>query len=84
MQTNTVLENGTHKIITQTDHPIPDKRPGLELINKEKRTCHFVSFAVPADDKVKLKENEKKKTNTWISPESCKSWEKWKWQWKQL
>ena len=33
----------------QTDHPIPDKRPDLVLINKKKRTCHLKDFAVPPD-----------------------------------
>ena len=29
------------------------------LINKKERTCQLVDFAVPADHRVKLKENEK-------------------------
>ena len=29
------------------------------LINNKKRTCQLVDFAVPADHRVKLKENEK-------------------------
>ena len=59
-----VLENKTHKILwdfeIQTDHLITARRPDLVLINKEKRTCHIVDFAVPADHRVKLKEIEKK------------------------
>ena len=58
-----VLENETHKILwdyeIQTDHLIPARRPDLVLINKKKRTCQLVDFAVPADHRVKLKESEK-------------------------
>ena len=58
-----VLENETHKILwdfeIKTDHSIPAKRPDLVLINKKKRSCPLVDFAVPADHRVKLKENEK-------------------------
>ena len=32
----------------------------LMLINKKKRTCHQVDFAIPADDRVKIKESQKK------------------------
>ena len=32
----------------------------LEITNKKKRTCWNVDFAVPADNRMKLKENEKK------------------------
>ena len=58
-----VLENETHKILwdfeIKTDHLIPARRPDLVLINKKERTCQLVDFAVPADHRVKLKENEK-------------------------
>ena len=57
-----VLENETHKILwdfeIQTDHLITARRPDLVLINKKKRTCHFVDFAVPADHRVRLKERQ--------------------------
>ena len=43
----------------QTDHPIPARKPDIVLINKKKRTCHQVDFAIPADDWVRIKENEK-------------------------
>ena len=50
-QPESVLENETHKILwnfeIQMDHPISSKRPGLVLINKKKRTCHLVDFAIP-------------------------------------
>ena len=56
-------ENDTHKLLwdfnIQTDHLIPARRPDLIIINKKKRTCKIVDFAVPADHRVKLKECEK-------------------------
>ena len=55
-------ENETHKILwdieIQTDHLIPDRKPGLVLIKKDKRTCHLVDFTVPTDHGVKIKGSE--------------------------
>ena len=73
-----VLENETHKILwdfeIQTDHLIPARRPDLVLINKKKRTCHIVDFAVPADHRVKLKEIEKKDKCLDLAKELKKLW----------
>ena len=60
-----VLENDTHKLLwdfgIQTDHLIPARRPDLIIINKQKKkTCKIVDFADPADDRIKLKESEKR------------------------
>ena len=59
-----VLENATHKLLwdfnIQTNHLIPVRRPDLIIINKIKRTCKIVDFAVPVDHRIKLKECEKK------------------------
>ena len=59
-----VRENGTHKLLwdfnIQTDHLIPTRRPDLIIINKKKRFCKIVNFAVPADHRINLKECEKK------------------------
>ena len=59
-----VLENNTHKLLwdfdIDTDHLILARRPDLIIINKKKRTCKIVDFAVPADHRIKLKECEKK------------------------
>ena len=56
-----VLENETHTILwdfeIKTDQLIPVRRSDLVLINKKERTCQLVDFAVPADHRVKLKEN---------------------------
>ena len=40
--------------------PYLNQRPDLIIINKMKRTCKIVDFAVPADHRPKLKECEKK------------------------
>ena len=59
-----VLENDAHKLRwdfnIQTDPLISARRPDLIIVNKKKRTCKIVDFAVPADHRVKLKESEKK------------------------
>ena len=59
-----VLENATHELLRDfnilTDRLIPARRPDLLIINKKKRTCKIVDFAVPADHRIKLKEYEKK------------------------
>ena len=44
----------------QTDHLIPARRPDLIIINKKKRICKIVDFAIPADHRINLKESEKK------------------------
>ena len=59
-----VLQNDSLKLVwnfnIQTDHLIPARRPDLIIINKRKRICKIVDFAIPADDRINLKENEKK------------------------
>ena len=59
-----VLENDSHKLLwdfnIQTDHLIPGRRPDLIIIDKRKRICKIVDFAVPEDHKINLKESEKK------------------------
>ena len=42
------------------DHLISARRPDLVWVNKKKRTCQIVDFAVSADHRVKLKESEKR------------------------
>ena len=59
-----VLENYTHKLLwafdIQTDHLILARRPYLITINKKRRPCRIMDFAVPAYHRIKLKESEKK------------------------
>ena len=72
-----VLENEMHKTFwdfeIQTDHLLPSGRPGLIIINKQKkRTYWIVDFDVSADHKVKIKENGKK----WQIFRSCQGTKK--------
>ena len=73
-----VLENDTHKLLwdfdIQTDHLIVTRRPDLIIINKKKRTCRIVDLTVPADNRVKLKESEKKDKYLDFARELKKLW----------
>ena len=55
-----VLENNTNKPLwdfdIHMDHLISARRLDLIIINKKKRTCKIVDFAVPADHRLKQKE----------------------------
>ena len=73
-----VLENNTRKLLRDfgilTDHRISARRPDLIIINKKKRTCKIVDFAVSADHKINLKEREKKDTYLDLARELKKLW----------
>ncbi len=58
----------------QTDHLIPARRPDLIIINKKKRICKIVDFAVPADHRINLKESEKKDKYLDLPRELKKLW----------
>ena len=45
-------------ILRQIDHQIPNRRPNLVLINKEKRTCYLADFTIPANHRMEMKESE--------------------------
>ena len=70
--------NATHKLLwdfnIQTDHLIPARRPDLTIINKKKRACKIVDFAVPADRRIKLKECEKRDKYIYVARELKKLW----------
>ena len=53
---------------------ISARRPDLIIINKEKRICKIVDFAVPADYRIKLKECEKKDKYLDLAKELKKLW----------
>ena len=59
-----VLKNDTHKLLWEfgvhTDHLISARRPDFIIINKRKRICKIVDFAVLSDQRIKLKECKKK------------------------
>ena len=73
-----VLENDTHKLLwdfnIQTDHLIPARRPDLIIINKRKRICKIVDFAVPVDHRINLKECEKKNKYLDLARQLKKLW----------
>ena len=73
-----VVENDTLKFQwdfnIQTDHLIPARRPDLIIINKRKRICKIVDFAVPTDHRIKLKECEKKDKYLDLARELKKLW----------
>ena len=74
-----VLENDTHKLLwdfdIHTDHLISARRTDLIIINKTKRICKIVDFAVPADHRIKLKEYEKKIKYLDLAREVKKLWD---------
>ena len=59
-----VLKSDAHKLLRDfnihTDNQFSARRPELIIINKRKRNCKIVDFAVLDDHRIKLKECEKK------------------------
>ena len=58
-----VLESEDYKILwdfsIQTDHVIEARRPDLVVVDKKRRTCKIIDFAVPGDSRIEEKEKEK-------------------------
>ena len=58
-----VLESEDYKILwdfsVQTDHLIEARRPDLVVVDKKRRPCKIMDFAVPGDGRIE--ENEKEK-----------------------
>ena len=83
-----VLENDTHKLLwdfdIQTNHLISARRPDLIIINKIKKICKIVDFAVPADHRIKLKECEMRDKYLDLARELKKNYGIWRWQLYQL
>ena len=61
-EAESVLENEDHKILwdfsIQTDHVIEAWRPDLVVVDKKRRTCKIIDFAVPGDIRMEEKEKE--------------------------
>ena len=55
-QPETVTENDSYKLLwdfsIQTDHVIQARRPDVILIDKEKKECKIIDFAIPYDSRV--------------------------------
>ena len=82
-QTRNCPENEAHKILgdfeIQTDYLISAWRRDLEIVNKKKkkrkkRNFQIVYFAVPANHRVKIKENEKRDKYLDLARELKKLW----------
>ena len=60
-----VLENEDYKILwdfsIQTDHVIKARRRDLVVLDKKRRTCKIIAFAVPGDSRIEEKEKGKMK-----------------------
>ena len=58
-----VLENEDYKILwdfsIQTDPVVEVRRLDLVAVDKRKRTCKTIAFAVPGDSRIEEKEKEK-------------------------
>ena len=80
-----VLENVIQKVFRdfeiQTDHLISARWSDLLIVNRKKKTCQIVDFAIPADHRIKLKESEKRDKYLDLAWElKKKTW----WQWYYL
>ena len=73
-----VLENDIHKLLwdfdKQTEHLTYARIPDLIIINRKKRICKIVDFAIPVDHRIKLKEREKKDKYFNLAKELKKNW----------
>ena len=83
-----VLENDTHELQwdfdIETDPLILARRADCMIINRKKRICKIVNFAVPADHRIKLKECEKKDKYLGLAWEFKKNYGTCRWQLYQL
>ena len=73
-----LIENDTRKLHwdfnIQMDPLIPARRPDLIIINKKKRICKIIDFAVPTDLRINLTECEKKDKYLGLARELKKLW----------
>ena len=62
-QPQSVQENDEYKILwyfnIQTDKVTQHRRPDTVCINKQKRDCQIIDFAIPGDQNIAIKEQEK-------------------------
>ena len=60
----TNLDNDTHKLLLNfdihSDHLISARRSDFKILNKTRKICQIVNFAVTPDHRIKLKECEKR------------------------
>ena len=58
----------------QTDHVIEAQRTDLVVVDKKKRTCKIIDFAVPGDSRIEEKEKEKIEKYQYLRRELQKIW----------
>ena len=77
-QLQPVMENKSSKILwdfsVKTDNVIGTRRPDLIVIDKAKKLCQIIDFAVPFDSKVVEKEREKTEKYQDLAREVKKIW----------
>ena len=73
-----VLENEDYKILCDfsipTDHVIEARRPDLAVVDKKRRTCKMIDFAIPGNSRIEEKEKEKIEKYQDLRRESQKIW----------
>ena len=78
-QSEIFTENDSCKLLwdfsIQTDHVIQARRPGVILIDKEKKECKIIDFAIPYDSRVNAKEMEKTEKYQDLAREVEKLWD---------
>ena len=58
----------------QTDHVTEARRPDLVVVDKKRRTCKIIDFAVPGDSRIEEKEKEKIEKSQDLRRELQKIW----------
>ena len=73
-----VLENEDYKLLcdfsVRTDHEIGARRPDLVIIDKRDKSCQIIDVAIPEDNRVREKEDEKVEKYQDLAREVRKMW----------
>ena len=73
-----VLENEDYKLLwdfsVRTDHEIGARRPDLVIIDKRDKSCQIIDVAIPEDNGVREKEDEKVEKYQDLAREVRKMW----------
>ena len=73
-----VLENENYKILwdfsIQTNHVVEARRPDLIVVDKKKRSCKIIDFAVPGNSTIEEKEKDKIENYQVLGRELQKIW----------
>ena len=73
-----MLENEDYKLLwdfsVRTDHEIGARRPDLVIIDKRDKSCQIIDVAIPEDNAVREKEDEKVEKYQDLAREVLKMW----------